>query len=107
MDGLSNTREGNHGGAKMKQRKSSLVQAIRAANQEKAAQVDQHSGIPERENAGIPDTADNPQDRMVNLSIKVNKSLRLHWLLEAKKQGTSLTEAIVSGLTARFGDHTK
>ena len=38
-----------------------------------------------------------------NLTIKVSKRQRLHWLIEAKKQGTSLTAAITEALNARFG----
>jgi hypothetical protein len=39
----------------------------------------------------------------VNLSIKVTLAQRLHWLIEAKRNGTSLTEAIVEALNDRFG----
>jgi len=39
----------------------------------------------------------------VNLTIKVQREQRLHWLIEAKKQKTSLTAAIVEALNARFG----
>lgn len=39
----------------------------------------------------------------VNLTIKVRKIQRLHWLIEAKKQGTSLTAAITDALNERFG----
>ena len=42
-------------------------------------------------------------EEAVNLTIKVSKRRRLHWLIEAKKQGTSLTAAIIEALTARFG----
>ena len=39
----------------------------------------------------------------VNLTIKVQRQQRLHWLIEAKKQKTSLTAAIVEALNTRFG----
>jgi len=39
----------------------------------------------------------------VNLSIKVPKSHRLHWLIAAKTEGTSLTAVIKEALTERFG----
>ncbi len=39
----------------------------------------------------------------VNFTIKVQREQRLHWLIEAKKQKTSLTAAIVEALNARFG----
>lgn len=40
----------------------------------------------------------------VNLSIKVPKSRRQHWAAEAKRQGTTLTAAITSALSERFGE---
>lgn len=82
----------------MKSPKSTLSQAIRAASEAKAKQENQQSGKPETKNAS-PGT----EDRMVNLSIKVDKRQRLHWLVEAKQQGSSLTEAITEALNARFG----
>ena len=82
----------------MKQSKSSLVEAIRAASQEKAAQTDQHSGK--------PDTPKDIEERTVTLSIRVSKRKRLHWLIEAKRQGTSLTETIIEALNARFPQNT-
>lgn len=81
---------------------SPLGQAIRAANHERAKQDDQTSGLPESSNTRKPEHT-HTSDEQVNLSIKVGKGNRLHWLLEAKKQGTSLTEAITEALNARFG----
>jgi hypothetical protein len=43
-------------------------------------------------------------DEEVNLSIKVAKSRRQHWVAEAKRQGTSLTAVIIEALSARFGE---
>lgn len=43
------------------------------------------------------------ESHFVNLTIKVHKRQRLHWLIEAKKQGTSLTAAIMEALNERFG----
>lgn len=40
----------------------------------------------------------------VNLSIKVAVSRRRHWAAEAKRQGTTLTAAITSALSERFGE---
>ena len=40
----------------------------------------------------------------VNLSIKVPRDLRQHWVSEAKRQGTSLTAAITIALKERFGE---
>jgi len=46
---------------------------------------------------------ENQNLKPVNLSIKVPKAHRQHWLIEAKKADTSLTEAITQALNERFG----
>ena len=40
----------------------------------------------------------------VNLSIKVPKKLRRHWVSEAKRQDTTLTAVIIEALKDRFGE---
>lgn len=40
----------------------------------------------------------------VNLSIKVPKALRRHWVAEAKRRDTTLTAAIIEALNAKFGE---
>ena len=40
----------------------------------------------------------------VNLSIKVTKKLRRHWVSEAKRHDTTLTAVIIEALKARFGE---
>lgn len=82
--------------------KSALGQAIRAANEERTKQDDHISGKAESSNTSKPENR-HTSGEMVNLSIKVAKRQRLHWLIEAKKQGTSLTDAITEALNARFG----
>ena len=42
-------------------------------------------------------------EEMVNLSIRVPKRLRMHWVAEAKRSDTSLTAVITEALNARFG----
>lgn len=49
-------------------------------------------------------SGDNLDMTAVNLSIKVPKAYRQHWLIEAKKADTSLTEAITKALNERFGN---
>lgn len=39
----------------------------------------------------------------VNLTIKVKRVQRRHWLIEAKKLDMSLTSAIIEALNERFG----
>jgi hypothetical protein len=40
----------------------------------------------------------------VNLSIKVAAARRRHWAAEAKRRGTTLTAAITTALSERFGE---
>ena len=51
----------------------------------------------------IVNSAKIEESQFANLTIKVRKRQRLHWLIEAKKQGTSLTAAITDALNERFG----
>ncbi len=46
------------------------------------------------------------QEEQVNLSVKVPKRLRRHWVAEAKRHDTTLTAAIVEALKSRFGEPT-
>lgn len=54
-------------------------------------------------NTSLPEEEPKEPEEAVNLTIKVPKTLRRHWLIEAKRQDTSLTAAIVEALKARFG----
>ena len=38
------------------------------------------------------------------MTVRVSRRHRLHWLISAKQQGTSLTAAITDALNARFGE---
>jgi len=67
----------------------------------KYADVIKEARKPENQIASIPDTA---PELEVNLSIKVPKALRRHWVAEAKRQDTTLTAAIIEALKARFGE---
>jgi hypothetical protein len=51
-----------------------------------------------------PEIEQRIQKEEVNLSIKVLKSRRQHWVAEAKRQGTSLTAVITEALSERFGE---
>lgn len=44
-----------------------------------------------------------PAEKMVNLCVKVPKSLRQHWAAEAKRQDITMTEVIMDALNQRFG----
>jgi hypothetical protein len=58
---------------------------------------------PESKKTSKPEKAKEPV-KEVNLSIKVAELRRRHWVSEAKKQGTSLTAAIIEALSKRFGE---
>lgn len=38
------------------------------------------------------------------MTVRVSRRHRLHWLISAKQEGTSLTAAITEALNARFGE---
>ena len=58
----------------------------------------------EGSNASLPENQLDRVTEMVNLTIKVPKAFRRHWLIEAKRQDTSLTAAITEALKAKFGE---
>ena len=60
----------------------------------------QNASKPENQLSGLPDEA----KQEVNLSIRVPKHLRRHWVSEAKRQDTTLTAVITSLLQEKFGD---
>ncbi len=39
----------------------------------------------------------------VNLCVKVPKSIRHHWAVEAKRTGVTMTSVIIEALTQKFG----
>lgn len=90
--------------SKTSDKPSILSAAIRAASQEKERQEEPNASIPENHNTSIPvnNKAITPEE-VANMTIKVSKRQRRHWLIEAKKQDTSLTAAIIEALNSRFG----
>lgn len=88
---------------------TNLKDAIRAAAEEKGRQENHNTGIPESGNDSLPEiqTEIVQEPEAANLTIKVSKRHRRHWLIEAKKQDTSLTAAIVEALNTRFGQPEK
>jgi len=71
-----------------------------AVIQQARNQENQSSGEPENQLAGLPE----PKEEDVNLSIKVSKQLRRHWVAEAKRRDTTLTAAIIGALKEKFGE---
>jgi hypothetical protein len=58
---------------------------------------------PESQNARLETAPAKVVEEMVNLSIRVPKRLRMHWVAEAKRHDTSITAVITEALNARFG----
>ncbi len=68
---------------------------------QKAKNADNQNTIkPESQKTGLPEN----QREEVNLSIKVPKHWRRHWVSEAKRQDTSLTAVIIALLKEKFGE---
>lgn len=60
--------------------------------------------LPDSQNTRLQETPpEKVVEEMVNLSIRVPKRLRMHWVAEAKRSDTSLTAVIMEALNARFG----
>ena len=101
--------------------KTMLGSAIRAAKSERSKQESEQATIEENNNdskvANYQDTEiasfqgskieseqeSAPPAELVGLNIRVPKNHRLHWLIAAKKEGSSLTAAVNEALTARYG----
>lgn len=59
----------------------------------------QMSGQPKNQKTSLPA----PDEKQVNLCVKVPESLRRHWAIQAKIQGVTMTAVMVEALTERFG----
>jgi hypothetical protein len=68
--------------------------------QKARSQESQITGKPDNQKTGLPVE----KEEEVNLSIKVPKRLRRHWVAEAKRRDTTLTAAIISSLKEKFGE---
>ncbi|MBD2428663.1 hypothetical protein [Phormidium sp. FACHB-1136] len=68
---------------------------------------DQPTIEPENQISGQPDHQTTrppaPDEKQVNLCVKVPESLRRHWAIQAKIQGVTMTAVMVEALTERFG----
>lgn len=89
----------------------SLKDAIRIADAERKQPESSKAAKPESSEtantasgkAVKPVEAETPVE-LANLTVRVPKSHRVHWLIEAKRKGTSLTAAITEAMNARFGE---
>ena len=86
----------------------SLKDAIRIADAERK-QPESNKAVNIASNKAIQ-TADEiapTETEIVGLTVRVPKDHRVHWLIGAKKEGTSLTAAITEAMNARFGEPEK
>ena len=83
----------------------SLKDAIRIADAErKQPESNKAVNIASNNTIQIADEITPPESEIVGLTIRVPKDHRIHWLIGAKKEGTSLTAAITEAMNARFGE---
>jgi hypothetical protein len=87
--------------------RSRYADIIQKARESEAAELEQEvevvASLPESQNARFETASGKVVEEMVNLSIRVPKRLRMHWVAEAKRHDTSITAVITDALSARFG----
>ena len=68
--------------------------------QKAKGEADQKTRKPENQLSGLTDE----KSAEVNLSIKVPRQWRRHWVSEARRQDTTLTAVIIALLKEKFGE---
>ena len=86
--------------------KISYADIIQKARESETVEQEQEEVVPltESQNIQLETTPRKVVEEMVNLSIRVPKRLRMHWVAEAKRHDTSITAVITEALNARFGN---
>lgn len=92
-------------------------QAKAKAKREAQARAEVEPSIPAEDLQASPEAAEQAEQppsqaepsgveqvEMAAMTVRVSRRHRLHWLIAAKKEGTSLTAAITEALNARFGE---
>ena len=87
----------NHLSESQKTAKPENQKTIKTANKISVKPQSQKAG---KESAVQPDE----KQEEVNLSVKVALNRRRHWASQAKLKGETLTEAITSALSERYGE---
>ncbi|WP_394793453.1 hypothetical protein [Armatimonas sp.] len=92
-----------------KPRYADIIQKARESEAaEPEQEVEEVETLPDSQNARLQETAPGKiVEEMVNLSIRVPKRLRMHWVAEAKRHDTSITAIITEALNAKFGTPNK
>ena len=89
-----------------KPRYADIIQKARESEAEEPEQEVEKvevAALPESQSAPLEAAPGKVVEEMVNLSIRVPKRLRMHWVAEAKRHDTSITAVITEALNARFG----
>ncbi|WP_395140027.1 hypothetical protein [Armatimonas sp.] len=88
-----------------KPRYADIIQKARESETaEPEPEVEEAVTLPDSQNAILEGGAPGKVvEEMVNLSIRVPKRLRMHWVAEAKRHDTSITAVITEALNAKFG----
>lgn len=82
-----------------------LIQKARKQENQKEGQPENQMTInPDDQILAQPEDAQVPTEPQVNLCVKVPKSLRQHWAVEAKRQDVTMTSVIIEALKAKFGE---
>lgn len=68
-------------------------QAVNTASSEPAQEIQEQEELDPEEKV-----------ELAALTIRVSRQSRIHWLVSAKQQNTTLTAAIIEALNARFGE---
>ena len=81
---------------------------INQARQQEAKQPDgkqaiKKDGNTEKQTAGTPPQEQPKELALVTLNIKIERKYRQHWMGQAKLQGLTIKDVIVSHLTEKFG----
>ncbi|WP_395094366.1 hypothetical protein [Armatimonas sp.] len=87
--------------------KISYADIIQKARESRAVETEQENeevvSLPESQSTHVETAPGKVVEEMVNLSIRVPKRLRMHWVAEAKRHDTSITAMITEALNAKFG----
>lgn len=88
-----------------KPRYADIIQKARESEAtEPEPEVEEVETLPDSQITRLQETTpEKVVEEMVNLSIRVPKRLRMHWVAEAKRSDTSLTAVITEALNAKFG----
>jgi hypothetical protein len=82
-----------------------LIKQARKQDDQKTMQPDNQISVkPDNQITRQPDIADEQDEDLVNLCVKVPRPLRQHWAAEAKRKGITMTEVIVNALRIEFGE---